>query len=369
MFLCTDKKMENGVFNTLLEHLNDSTPVPADVWRALLVLESQEQRAELARMARSVAVGHFGNGVYLRALIEISSYCRNNCHYCGLRCGNTQAVRYRLDKEQILACCSNAAALGLNTFVLQGGEDPQQSDEWLADVVSSIRAYYPEKAITLSVGERTATGYKLLRHAGADRYLLRHETASAEHYSLLHPQSMSLSNRLRCIAELRLLGYQVGSGMMVGSPGQSVEHLVEDLMLLDRLQPQMIGVGPFIPANGTPFSAESPGSVEDTLFLLSLLRLRFPRALIPATTAVASLCDNGTERAVLAGANVVMPNFTPVEVRKNYSIYNNKKCNGSESAEQLHLIGEKLGKIGYRIDLSRGDYDGDIIIKEKNNII
>lgn len=360
MFHLSGKKMDNDGLKALVGHLRSSVKVSADVWRALLVLESPAQRAELARMARSVATERFGNAVYVRALIEISSYCRNNCNYCGLRCGNTLASRYRLGKEQILACCRKAALLGFNTFVLQGGEDPLQSDEWLAEVVSEIRAEFPNKAITLSVGERSTAGYELLRRAGADRYLLRHETADENHYLFLHPHAMSRANRLRCLADLRNLGYQVGTGMMIGSPGQVVEHLVADLMLLDELKPQMIGVGPFIPASGTPFEHEPAGSVEQTLHLISLLRLRFPHALIPATTALATLLPDGTERGILAGANVVMPNFTPVEVRKSYSIYDNKKCNGSESAEQLHLLADKLDKIGYRIDFSRGDYDGDI---------
>ena len=357
MFLCTDKKMENSRFKALVERLSNSTPVPAGVWQSLLALESHAQRAELAQMARSVVTERFGNAVYVRALIEISSYCRNNCNYCGLRCGNTLASRYRLGKEQILACCRKAALLGFNTFVLQGGEDPLQSDEWLAEVVSEIRAEFPNKAITLSVGERSTAGYELLRRAGADRYLLRHETADENHYLFLHPHAMSRANRLRCLADLRNLGYQVGTGMMIGSPGQVVEHLVADLMLLDELQPQMIGIGPFVPASGTPFEHEPVGGAELTLYLISLLRLRFPHALIPATTALATLLPDGTERGILAGANVVMPNFTPIEVRKDYSIYDNKKCNGSESAEQLDLLAERLEKIGYCIDYSRGDYD------------
>jgi biotin synthase len=266
------------------------------------------------------------------------------------------AQRYRLSKEEILDCCRQAAELGFNTFVLQGGEDPLQSDEWLADVVAAIRAEFPKKAITLSVGERSMEGYSLLRSAGADRYLLRHETANDEHYSMLHPQTMSVCNRRRCLAGLKALGYQVGSGMMIGSPGQTVECLVDDLMFLDELKPQMIGIGPFIPAAGTPFANEPCGSVEETLLLISLLRLRFPRALIPATTALATLCEDGTQRAILAGANVVMPNFTPLHHRTKYSIYDNKKSSGSESAQQLDLLAAKLEEIGYYIDFSRGDY-------------
>lgn len=324
-------------------------------WHGLLSLGA-EASGLFAEKARNVSALHFGNGVYVRALIEISSFCRNGCRYCGLRNGNRLAVRYRLSKEQILACCERAALSGFNTFVLQGGEDPVQSDEWLADVIAEIKRRYPDKAVTLSVGERSAGGYALLRSAGADRYLLRHETANEEHYGFLHPENMSARNRRQSLLILRDLGYQVGAGMMIGSPGQSAEHLVEDLMLLDELQPQMIGIGPFIPAAGTPFADENPGSVETTLLLLSLLRLRFPLSLIPATTALASLSACGTERGILAGANVVMPNFTLPGVRGKYTIYDNKKCSGSESAEELALLEGKLNNIGYKIDYGRGDY-------------
>ena len=348
--------MKGNGFDNLRERLLSGDVMSADMWRALLVEPDAWQWECLARSAREVSQKHFGKGVYVRALIEISSYCRNSCNYCGLRCRNSLAQRYRLSKEEILECCRHASALGFNTFVLQGGEDPQMCDEWLADVVAAIRAEFPAKAITLSVGERSMEGYSLLRNAGADRYLLRHETANNEHYSLLHPQTMSACNRRRSLADLKALGYQVGSGMMIGSPGQTVEHLVEDLMFLDCLQPQMIGIGPFVPAAGTPFAGEPAGSVERTLQLISILRLRFPKALIPATTALATLYEDGTCRAILAGANVVMPNVTPLHYRAKYSIYDNKKSSGSESAQQLDLLAEKLEEIGYNIDFSRGDY-------------
>ena len=344
------------MFDELVGVLASRQRVSADIWRALLTSIDDVQRQELARRAQSTAQSVFGNGVYVRALIEISSYCRNNCFYCGLRCGNSIAQRYRLDKKQILECCREGAALGFNTFVLQGGEDAQQNDEWLADVVAAIKTEFPDKAVTLSVGERSRDGYALLRSAGADRYLLRHETADNGHYSLLHPQTMSAENRRRCLVDLKELDYQVGAGMMIGSPGQTVEHLVKDLMFLEELNPHMIGIGPFVPAEGTPFAGEPSGSVETTLLLISLLRLRFPSALIPATTAVATLCGDGTQRAVLAGANVVMPNITPLGCREKYTIYDNKKSSGSESAQQLFLLACELENIGYTIDYSRGDY-------------
>ena len=348
--------MDKDGLRMLVNILQQNKDVPADVWRTLLSHSGAEERESLASMAREVAVERFGNGIYVRALIEISSYCRNNCNYCGLRCSNGLAQRYRLAKEEILECCRRAAVLGFNTFVLQGGEDPGQSDEWLADVVAAIRAEFPTKAITLSVGERSLETYSMLRNAGANRYLLRHETADDEHYSFLHPHTMSASNRRMCVLDIKAAGFQTGTGMMIGSPGQTVEHLVQDLLFLDKVKPHMIGIGPFIPAAGTPFANEPHGSVEDTLLLISILRLRFPKALIPATTALETLCDDGIQRAVLAGANVVMPNLTPYEMRCRYTIYDNKINSGCSSAQGLVTLSSKLEEIGYHIDFSRGDY-------------
>lgn len=348
--------MEKNRFFECVASLSNAENVPADVWRHLLVSLDKEQREELAFMARMAAKEHFGNSVYVRALIEISSYCRNGCYYCGLRSANRLACRYRLSKEQVLESCDKGAALGFNTFVLQGGEDIVQNDEWLADVVSAIKDRYPEKAVTLSVGERSKEGYEMLRAAGADRYLLRHESACVKHYSIIHPSCMSLKRRKACLAMLKELGFQTGSGMMIGSPGQGADELVADLQYLDELKPAMIGVGPFIPASGTPFENEKPGNAEMVLLVISLLRLRFPYALIPSTTALSTLCGNGTELGVLAGANVVMPNLTPAGYAEKYTIYNDKKISDSESAGQLGLLERKLDRIGYRIDFSRGDY-------------
>ena len=345
---------EKGI-NGLISILRDAENVPKDVWYSLLMLDVDE-RKEVVSLARRITEENFGKGVFVRALIEISSYCKNNCRYCGLRAANKDAVRYRLTKEDILECCNEAALLGFNTFVMQGGEDVVQNEEWIADVVRSIKELYPNKAVTLSLGERSDEGYALLRSAGADRYLLRHETASEKHYSILHPATMSSANRKHCLFRLKELGFQVGSGMMVGSPGQSADELVEDLAFLDSLKPAMIGIGPFIPASGTPFANEKAGSVETVLWLISLLRLRFPKALIPATTALATLCENGTEQGVLAGANVVMPNVTPRGYAKNYTIYDNKKFRDSESAQQLELLEKKLNAIDRFVDYGRGDY-------------
>lgn len=326
-------------------------------WRYLLEQTEDDDREQLRMKAAAIAVDNFGKGVFVRGLIEISSYCRNNCNYCGLRCSNSKAQRYRLTQEEILACCREGARLGFNTFVLQGGEDPMQNDTWVADVVRAIKEEFPDKAITLSVGERSAEAYARFRQCGADRYLLRHETRNDSHYAMLHPSSMSAAARRACLYTLKELGYQTGSGMMIGSPYQTIENIVDDMMFLDELQPQMIGVGPFIPAKGTPYENFPSGSLELTLLVVSLLRMRFPRALIPATTALATIHPQGRERAILAGANVVMPNLSPVDVRCKYSIYDNKRCLGSESAQQLHTLGASLATIGYHIDYGRGDYN------------
>lgn len=341
----------------LVKKLYDGKAIRREEWYALLTALDDEEKEFLRSLAETVAKERFGRGIYIRGLIEISSYCRNNCFYCGLRAANREAQRYRLTKEDILECCEQGSQLGFNTFVLQGGEDAVQNDEWLADVVSAIRATYPDKAITLSVGERSAEAYHAFRKAGADRYLLRHETRNDEHYSLLHPQTMSASKRRECLKTLKEVGYQTGSGMMIGSPGQTVEHLIDDLQFLEELQPEMIGIGPFIPAAGTPFACEPAGSIETTLLLISLLRLRFPDALIPATTALATLHPDGRKRAILAGANVVMPNLSPPVVRNKYSIYDNKATCGCESAEEINKLEKELNTIGYYINYARGDYN------------
>ena len=350
------KKMNKTEFLAITDRLISGKKMEKHHWLSLLSLPDGDERTELATLARTICDRVFGKGVFIRGLVEISSFCKNNCHYCGLRCANKEASRYRLSHEQIMECCAQGAELGFNTFVLQGGEDPVQTDEFVTNVVAAIHERYPEKAITLSVGERSSAAYAAFRKAGASRYLLRHETASAAHYKQLHPSNMSPENRKECLFTLKELGYQVGSGMMIGSPWQTLENIAEDFLFLDELQPHMIGIGPFIPATGTSFATSPAGSATLTLFLISLLRLRFPQALIPATTALATLLPDGMERGILAGANVVMPNLSPTDVRKKYSIYDNKKSSGSESAQSLQLLAIRLGEIGYHIDYSRGDY-------------
>ena len=350
--------MDKEYLHNLLDRVISGASLSRDDWRRLLSDGAAPDVAGLLRNEASrIATGNFGKGVFVRGLIEISSYCRNNCNYCGLRCSNREALRYRLTKEEILDCCCEGAALGFNTFVLQGGEDVKQGDEWIVDVVRSIKAMFPDKAVTLSVGERSVEGYRAMRQAGADRYLLRHETRSDEHYALLHPSAMSAEKRRASLQTLKSLGFQTGSGMMIGSPYQTLENIVDDLMYLDELKPQMIGIGPFIPARNTPFAQFPAGSVDLTILIVSLLRLRFPKALIPATTALASIDEQGRERAILAGANVVMPNLSPLGVRSKYSIYDGKKSLDSESAQALDELARRLATICYHIDFGRGDYN------------
>ncbi len=356
MFTANDKKMNKNEFSSLVSRIISGEKVERQALYTLLSSYGEEEQSLLAEKARETSARIFGKGVYVRGLVEISSFCRNNCLYCGLRCANKAASRYRLSKDDILSSCREGASLGFNTFVLQGGEDPQQNDAFIADVVAAIHAEFPHKAITLSVGERSKEAYKAFLEAGATRYLLRHETRNDAHYAHLHPSTMSAENRRASLFTLREFGYQVGSGMMIGSPGQTIENIVEDILFLQELRPQMIGVGPFIPAAGTPFEQQPAGSAHLTLFLYSLLRLLFPKVLLPATTALSTLLPDGVERGILAGANVVMPNLSPLAVRDKYSIYNNKKSHGSESAQQLALLEKRLQAIGYHIDYSRGDY-------------
>ncbi|MCD8218092.1 MAG: [FeFe] hydrogenase H-cluster radical SAM maturase HydE [Clostridiales bacterium] len=307
---------------------------------------------EAVRIRREI----YGDAVYVRGLIEFTNICKNDCLYCGIRKSNPSAERYRLTKEEILSCCDSGYQLGYRTFVLQGGEDGYYTDERLADIVRTIKARYPDCALTLSVGERSFESYRLLREAGADRYLLRHETADAEHYRRLHPPEMSLENRMQCLRNLRTLGYQVGAGFMVGSPFQTMDCLAEDLVFLQEFQPEMAGIGPFIPHHDTEFAEEPAGSVELTLFLLSVIRIMLPHVLLPATTALGTLSPTGRERGMLAGANVVMPNLSPVENRKQYELYDNKICTGEEAAECRGCLANRMKSVGFTLVTDRGDY-------------
>lgn len=332
--------------------------VPGKAGLAALIGQYQNREAAdyLFAKSRACLFQNFGRGVFVRGLVEISSFCKNDCLYCGLRRSNASARRYRLREEDILACCTHGYALGFRTFVLQGGEDAYFTDERLVPLLKSIKAACPGAAVTLSLGERSRQSYERLFAAGADRYLLRHEAASASLYAHLHPPEMRLQNRLRCLQDLKEIGYQTGAGFMVGAPGQTAEDLAEDLLYLARLRPQMVGIGPFLPAHGTPFENRPPGSGALTVFLVAVLRLLLPHANLPATTALASLPGGSRLQALDVGANVVMPNLSPPAVRGKYAIYDNKKSSGGESAEHLELLALDLQKIGREIDFGRGDY-------------
>ncbi len=305
--------------------------------------------------ADAVRRRYYGDAVYIRGLIEVSNYCKNNCLYCGIRRANDKLERYRLGKDEILACCREGHELGFRTFVMQGGEDDSFTDEFVCDVVHSIKSLYPDTAVTLSLGERSYESYKAMYDAGADRYLLRHETADSGHYSRLHPRSMTLEARKKCLYDLKSIGYQVGSGFMVGSPYQSYDNIACDLEFLKELEPHMIGIGPFISHSDTPFKDEKNGTLYMTLKLIAILRLMFPKALIPSTTALGSVAEVGRELGLKAGANVIMPNLSPNNVREKYSLYDNKLHTGNEAAENLEKLKIAVKKIGYKIVTDRGD--------------
>lgn len=306
--------------------------------------------------ARETARSRFGNRIYTRGLIEFTNYCRCDCYYCGIRRSNRQAERYRLTQEEILACCRAGYALGFRTFVLQGGEDPYFTDERICELVRAVKSSWPDCAVTLSIGEKEHSSYRLYRKAGADRYLLRHETASPAHYRRLHPPEQTPQRRRQCLWSLKELGYQVGAGFMVGSPYQTPENLADDLLFLHELSPQMAGIGPFIPHHQTPFSAFPAGTLRQTLLMVALTRLILPNALLPATTALGTIAPDGRERGVLAGANVVMPNLSPVGVRKQYALYDNKICTGDEAAECRACLQNRMRSIGYELAVDRGDF-------------
>ena len=311
---------------------------------------------ELLKAARSIRDDVYGRKVYFRGLIEISNYCKNNCYYCGIRRDNRQVSRYRLTKEQILHCCQVGHSLGFHTFVLRGGEDPWFTAKRVADVVSAIKKEFPDCAVTLSLGEKEEDEYRAYRDAGADRYLLRHETATPAHYRHLHPAEMSIDHRKQCLWALKRLGFQVGAGVMVGSPGQTAKELAQDLLFLKELEPHMVGIGPFIPHKDTPFRDEPAGSIPQTILMLALTRILLPHVLLPATTALGTLDPMGREKGMDAGANVVMPNLSPTDVRQLYTLYDGKLSTGEEAAEGLKALTQRILAAGYQPDFSRGDY-------------
>lgn len=340
----------------IIEKIENKKDVSKSELVYLLKNITDEEAEILRKKAQAVALKSFGNKIYIRGLIEISSVCKNDCYYCGLRRSNKNAVRYRLTKEQILDCCEQGYALGFRTFVMQGGEDGYFTDEVMCDIVKNIKSLYPDCAITLSLGERGEESFKKLYDAGADRYLLRHETANAEHYGKLHPPEMSLETRKKSLYELKKIGFQTGAGFMVGSPYQTYETLAEDLLFLKDLDPQMCGIGPFLPHKDTDFKNEKGGSVRLTLIMLALVRIMLPNVLLPSTTALGTADSNGREMGILHGANVVMPNLSPKEHRKDYMLYDNKIATGDEAAESIRKLSERFKAIGYEIVTVRGDY-------------
>ncbi|MBE7038543.1 MAG: [FeFe] hydrogenase H-cluster radical SAM maturase HydE [Ruminococcaceae bacterium] len=321
----------------------------------LQILNTDIYDEELYKIADKVRREVYGDEVYIRGLIEFTNYCKNNCLYCGIRCGNDKAVRYRLTKEEILSCCDEGFYLGFKTFVLQGGEDAYFTDEILCDIISSIKNKYPDCAITLSVGEKDKESYKSYFDAGATRYLLRHETATNEHYKKLHPKNLSLETRKKCLYTLKEIGYQVGAGFMVGSPFQTMENIVADLRFLQDLKPDMIGIGPFLSHKDTPFKNFENGSFYLSLRLLSIIRIMFPYVLLPSTTALGTINENGREMGLKAGANVVMPNLSPERVRKLYMLYDNKISTGEEAAQSKALLEKRVENAGYKVVSLRGD--------------
>lgn len=333
--------------NNLVDKLFETGDLSDDELKILI--ESDEFNEPLAEAADIRRRENYSDKVYIRGLIEFTNYCRNNCYYCGIRRDNKKAERYRLTKDEILLCCDEGYRLGFRTFVMQGGEDPYYTDEMICDIVSKIKSRYPDCAVTLSIGEKPRESYQAFFDAGADRYLLRHETADPEHYGKLHPEAMSLENRKECLFDLKEIGYQVGSGFMVGSPYQTTENLISDLRFLQKLQPDMIGIGPYITHADTPFAEFKSGDVMLTLRLVSILRLMFPYALIPSTTALGTIHPQGRELGLKAGANVVMPNLSPVSVRKLYSLYENKICTGEEAAQCRGCLERRVESAGYKI--------------------
>lgn len=340
---------------SLVDKLCERRSLSVDEYERLVAGRTPELAEELARRAVAERKRVWGTKVFARGLIEVSSYCVNDCYYCGIRRSNRQVARYRLSPERILACAEEGYGLGFRTFVLQGGEDPWFSDERLCDIVARVRSAHPDCAVTLSMGERSRASYQALHDAGAERYLLRHETANPLHYRRLHPPEMSFERRMRCLEDLRDIGYAVGIGFMVGSPYQQPRDLAMDLKLVEEFGPQMCGIGPFVAHHATPFASQESGSLELTCYLLSIIGLIGPGILLPATTALGSIHPQGREKGIMSGANVVMPNLSPADVRKDYELYDGKICTGEEAAECRGCLAARMRSIGYEIVVDRGD--------------
>lgn len=340
----------------LINKLENDRILTREEFTTLISKREPELDSYLFTKASAIRNNYFGNDIYMRGLIEFTNYCKNDCFYCGIRKSNTHAERYRLSEEQILECCETGYNLGFRTFVLQGGEDGYYSDDRICSIIRAIKETYSECALTLSIGEKDVESYRAYYRAGADRYLLRHETANEVHYHKMHPHVMSLAKRRQCLYELKAIGFQVGCGFMVGSPYQTEACLAEDMLFIRELEPHMVGIGPFIPHHDTPFAAEAAGSLELTLFMLALIRLMLPNVLLPATTALGTIHSLGREMGIQAGANVVMPNLSPRGVRSKYLLYDNKICTGDEAAECCHCLQNRLKGIGCSLVVDRGDF-------------
>ena len=342
--------------NELIDRLERDRILTKEEFTEIIREHTPENDEYLFAKARAIREKAYGKTVYMRGLVEFTNYCKNDCLYCGIRRSAKNAERYRLTKEQILSCCETGYGLGFRTFVLQGGEDNHYSDETIVSIVSQIKKKFPDCAVTLSIGEKSRESYEKYFSAGADRYLLRHETADNCHYRKIHPEELSPENRKRCLSDLKEIGFQTGCGFMVGSPYQTAENLASDLLYIHELQPHMVGIGPFIPHHDTPFAEENPGTLEMTLLMLGLTRLILPNVLLPATTALGTIHPKGREMGLLAGANVVMPNLSPKDVRKKYLLYDNKICTGDEAAECIACLGRRVASAGYELVSDRGDW-------------
>lgn len=339
-----------------IDLLNQQHYLETEHWVTLFKTWTKADLDYAMNLARDIAIERFGKKIYFRGIVEFSNICKNDCYYCGIRCSNHKVSRYRLTPEDILACCDEGYAAGFRTFVLQGGEDGWFNDERMCQIIQTIKKKYPDCAVTLSLGERSRESYQKLYDVGADRYLLRHETADNCHYGILHPTSLSLKNRLRCLQDLKEIGYQTGCGIMVGSPGQTPETLTKDMVYMQEFKPQMVGVGPFLPHQDTPFKDEKAGSVDLTLLILALCRIMLPNVLMPATTALGTVEAEGRKLGVLAGCNVVMPNLSPASVRQKYMLYNNKAGTDLTAAEGIALLRWQMEEIGYEVVIGRGDF-------------
>jgi len=340
----------------LIDKLNSEHALLHEEWGQIFDTWDAYDLQYAARLANCISLERFGRKIYFRGIIEFTNVCKNDCYYCGIRAGNSNCARYRLDEEDILKCCADGYAHGFRTFVLQGGEDPYYTKEKICGIVHRITEEYPDCAVTMSIGELDRDFYQALYDAGARRYLLRHETADAEHYASLHPAGMALESRMRCLKDLKEIGFQTGCGIMVGSPYQTSEHLAKDMEFMTEFQPEMVGLGPFIPHKDTPFRDEPAGSVDKTLLVIALTRILLPDALIPSTTALGTAEAEGRQKGVLAGCNVVMPNLSPMEVRKKYMLYDGKVGTDMSAEAGIRTLRAQMEEIGYEVVVTRGDF-------------